>query len=208
MPIRAALFDIGGVLALAPDGTEPADQFDALFAQWDARHGTNGAIAAFVEDRRADASLGRISVASWEAGIAEAGRLDSDDLATFLRAFWDLYLGAWNEPLGAWIAAHRTRLRVGLLSNSGIGAREREEARYGLSARVDTIVYSHEEGIAKPNPRIYERACDRLKTPPHEVVFIDDIPANIDAARALGMQGVLFRDTAETIRLLDSIVRA
>jgi FMN phosphatase YigB (HAD superfamily) len=208
MPLRAALFDIGGVLALAPDGTEPADEFDALFARWDARQGTGRAIASFLESRRADASLGRITVAAWEAGLAEAGRLDADGLARFVHEFWDLYLGAWNEPLGAWIAANRPRLRVGLLSNSGIGAREREEARYGLAARVDTIVYSHEEGIAKPNRRIYELACGRLKTIPHEMVFVDDIPANIDAACALGMQGVLFRDTAETLRRLDALVRA
>jgi epoxide hydrolase-like predicted phosphatase len=96
----------------------------------------------------------------------------------------------------------RSRFRVGLLSNSFLGAREREEARYGLSARVDFVVYSHEVGLAKPNRRIYELACERFGLSPDEVIFVDDVPSNVDAARALGMSAVHFRDTASALREL------
>lgn len=44
----------------------------------------------------------------------------------------------------------------------------------------------------KPDDRIYTLACDRLGVSPIESVFIDDIHANVEAARRLGMKGIVF----------------
>lgn len=206
MTIRAVLFDIGGVLSLSPEATEPAEAFDAMFARWEARQGTQGALTAYLEASSMDGQLGRVSLDAWERGLAEAGRFEARDLSAFREEFWSIYLGAWNEPLGAWLAARRPGLRAGLLSNSFPGAREREEARFGLSARFDQLVYSHEVGLAKPDRRIFELACARIETPPHEVVFVDDVPANVDAAASLGIRVVLFRATAQALRELDALV--
>lgn len=96
-----------------------------------------------------------------------------------------------------------------ILSNSWVGAREKEQARHGFGEACDVIVYSHEEGLTKPDPRIYRLACERLDVAPDEVVFLDDLRANVEAARALGMRGLLFTgDTIATIRELRALLDA
>lgn len=66
------------------------------------------------------------------------------------------------------------------------------------------VVISAEEGIVKPNPEIYRIAMTRMGDPdPASVLFIDDKQENIDAARALGFQGHLFRDAQSLRTALD-----
>jgi putative hydrolase of the HAD superfamily len=52
---------------------------------------------------------------------------------------------------------------------------------------------------AKPDPAIYRHTLDKLGVAAQEAIFIDDIPANIAAARALGIDGILFT-TVEQLR--------
>jgi putative hydrolase of the HAD superfamily len=47
--------------------------------------------------------------------------------------------------------------------------------------------------MAKPEPRIYALAAQRLGLPPEECVFVDDLEANVNAAREAGMQGICYR---------------
>jgi putative hydrolase of the HAD superfamily len=72
----------------------------------------------------------------------------------------------------------------------------------------DVVVDSCEEGVRKPDPRIYERALERLGgIAPERAVFIDDAPGNVAGARALGMQAVLVApDPAEAIAELRQLV--
>jgi 2-haloacid dehalogenase len=58
------------------------------------------------------------------------------------------------------------------------------------------IVVSGEERVAKPDPRIYQIAERRFGRPPAELFFVDDSPANIDAAAGRGWQARLFIDAA------------
>ena len=60
------------------------------------------------------------------------------------------------------------------MSNSFVGAREREQAAYAFEDLVDEIVYSHEAGMSKPDPRIYALICARLDVRAQETVFLDD----------------------------------
>lgn len=62
----------------------------------------------------------------------------------------------------------------------------------------DAWVISAEVGMRKPEERIFLLAAERLGLPPEQCVFIDDIQANVDAATALGMAGVLHRDPLAT----------
>jgi FMN phosphatase YigB (HAD superfamily) len=72
----------------------------------------------------------------------------------------------------------------------------------------DLIIYSHEEGIAKPDRRIYELTCERLGVQAAEIVFLDDVEANVAAARAFGMQAILFRETKEAIAAIQACLQA
>jgi glucose-1-phosphatase len=90
------------------------------------------------------------------------------------------------------------------ISNSFVGATEREEARYGFSAVCDEIVYSHEVGIEKPDPRIFELALARLGVRPEESIFLDDLAVHVEAARALGMKAVLYESNAQAIAAIEA----
>ncbi len=58
----------------------------------------------------------------------------------------------------------------------------------------DGILVSGEEGMAKPDPRIFQRLLDRFNLPAERVVFIDDNRANIEAAAKLGLHAIHFTD--------------
>jgi epoxide hydrolase-like predicted phosphatase len=107
----------------------------------------------------------------------------------------------------AWARRLRSHYRVAILSNSADGARREEEARYGFSRVFDPIVYSHEVGLAKPDPRIYDLACDLLHCTPDEVVFIDNLVENVIGAREVGMHAIHHTDTAKTIRAVEDLLR-
>ena len=64
---------------------------------------------------------------------------------------------------------------------------------YGL---FDGEVVSCEEGVVKPEPEIYRRLLGRYGLDPAQTLFIDDRPANIAAAAALGIRGQLFDHSA------------
>jgi len=65
---------------------------------------------------------------------------------------------------------------------------------------VDVIVYSHEVGVAKPDPAIFALTRDRLGVQSQEIVFLDDHEANVHAARACGWHAVLHTDTELSIQ--------
>jgi putative hydrolase of the HAD superfamily len=54
--------------------------------------------------------------------------------------------------------------------------------------------------MRKPEPAIYRLTCERLGVEASECLFIDDIEVNCDAARAIGMTAVHFRDDEQAIR--------
>jgi epoxide hydrolase-like predicted phosphatase len=96
-------------------------------------------------------------------------------------------------------ALRRAGIRTCLLSNSW-GAND--YPRDVFPELFDAWVISGEVGMRKPEERIFLLAAERIGLPPEQCVFIDDIQANVDAAAALGMAGVLHRDPlATTARL-------
>ena len=68
----------------------------------------------------------------------------------------------------------------------------------------DIVVDSAFVGTRKPEPRIYEITLERLGVAPAEAVFIDDVEANCDAARDLGMRAVWFRSNDQAIEEIEA----
>jgi len=188
--LRAVLFDIGGVLAITPT--------TRWQERWEAKLGLGpGAIDAALADVYRAGTVGDVTVD--DVARTVAAKVSAEHAAVIIDDLWDEYLGQTNRRLLAYFAALRPRYRTGLLSNSWVGAREREQARHGFARHCDTIVYSHEEGMTKPGPRFYEVACARLGVRLQEVLFLDDIRGHVEAARGLGMTGVVFVDTGEAL---------
>jgi putative hydrolase of the HAD superfamily len=184
--VRWLLLDVGGVLELVDDADWPRRFRD----RWAARLGLT---PEEFDRRQAEADLPDSTTRSgveeeWWAGLGAAVGASGALLDAMRADFWDAYCGTANTELLDALRALRGRVGLAILSNSGDGAREEEERRYGFSRLFDPIRYSHETGLSKPDPRAFTAALDALDAASHEVLLIDDVPANIDAARALGMR--------------------
>jgi epoxide hydrolase-like predicted phosphatase len=201
MVVRAVVFDIGGVLAITPDlGTEE---------RWRDRLGlADGDYQARTRPIWRAGDRGEISLEEVHRQLASALAIDAATVDKFMADIWVEYLGTLNTELRDWFAALRPRYRTGILSNSFVGAREREAAAYGFPDLVDELIYSHEVGLAKPDPAVYQLTCDRLGVRPDELVFLDDIPVCVEAARALGIHAVLFQDNAQAITEIEALLAA
>ena len=114
--------------------------------------------------------------------------------------------GSLDEELAGFAAALRPRYSTALLSNSADGARREEQARYGFAELFGTIVYSHEVGFAKPDKQVYALLCGELGVAHAELVSLDDVQENVDAAIELGIHGVLHQSTAESIEAINSLI--
>ena len=75
-----------------------------------------------------------------------------------------------------------------------------------LKDRFDVFVESSVEGLRKPDPRIYELVCDRLRIQPAEAAFLDDIGSNLKPARAMGMTTIRVVEPENALAQLSSVV--
>lgn len=78
-----------------------------------------------------------------------------------------------------------THLRTAVVSNIGWDVRS-VFARHGVLGRVDEFVLSYEEGVVKPDPKLFEVACERLGVEPGEALMIGDSEEADGGARAVG----------------------
>ena len=196
--IKAVVLDIGSVLEVIDHSIFPAP--------FETRHGLAPGAVAAASDFVRDPGLGEIDEAGfrrhWQTrlGLSES---QADDL---MADYWRWYVGVLDAPLVDWFAALRGRgLKAAILSNSGPGAREAERG-WGFEEMTDDIVYSHEVGLAKPDPAIYELVRSRLGVAPEEIAFLDDVEANVLAARAAGWHAVLHEETARSIAQMERII--
>lgn len=192
MTIRAVVFDIGGVLEITPSigVTEKWEQYFQLPA---------GELDKRLYPVWRDGSIGTISEAEVHRGIGEIMGVDEAVVNAFMEDIWKEYLGTPNVELIEYFRCLRPRYKTAIISNSFVGAREREQERYQFGDMTDFILYSHEVGIAKPNPRIFEMACERLAIQPDEMIFLDDVERMVNAARELGIHAILFKDNQQAI---------
>jgi putative hydrolase of the HAD superfamily len=80
-----------------------------------------------------------------------------------------------------------------VLSNADSTLVGRMRDTHRIHHLFDDIVCSADVGMAKPDPRIYTLAAQRLGVPPELCVFVDDLERNLEAARTAGMHTVHFR---------------
>jgi epoxide hydrolase-like predicted phosphatase len=190
--IRAVVFDIGGVLEITPDL--------GIDRKWETRLGLPaGQMAERMYDVWLGGSLGTITLEDVHQAITDRLGLDERQVTEFVADLWREYLGTANTELIEYARGLRPRCRTGILSNSFVGAREREQAAYGFEDLVDEIVYSHEAGMSKPDRRIYALVCSRLDVRPDETVFLDDTAVCVAGAREAGIHAIRYQDNAQAI---------
>jgi epoxide hydrolase-like predicted phosphatase len=186
---RTVLFDYGGVLT-TPLGPS--------FATFEASHGIDqGRCFALLVAASRGEDGGII-------GALERGEMEADDFEARLRALLvdagfrppaevhllDGLFGGVHLEEGTWELAAQVRAMgatTGLLSNSwgmGIYPWDRVEAHFDLT------VISGQVGLRKPDPAIYQLAIERSGGDAADCLFIDDLPANLEVARELGMRTI------------------
>lgn len=195
--MQAVVFDIGGVLEITPPTgwrDRWREQRGIRQEQFDGR----------LRDLARPGSVGEISYAYYVDQVRARLGLDATAADAFMDDLWAEYLGTPNTELIEFFTGLRGRVRTGILSNSFVGAREREQERYGFADRCDVVMYSHEEGLMKPDPAFYAIVCERLGVTPEQAVFVDDLGVCVEGAEAVGMTGVLHRDNATTIAAVEA----
>ena len=75
-----------------------------------------------------------------------------------------------------------------------------------VMALFDHVIESSKVGIRKPDPRIYQMACEAIGVMPGEAVYLDDLGINLKPARALGMTTIKVGDPDEALRALEQAV--
>ena len=184
--IRAVIFDIGRVLIrvdlsramaglsqaipLTPEELWKALQNDPHWMDW---------------------QEGRISPRDWHLHITKrlGGALSFDEFTT-----------AWNSALDPkpiqseeFLSGLAKKYKMAVLSNTDPIHMANEEGRYEFFRHFPVRIYSYRVGASKPNPLIYREALRGCKVSAQEAVFIDDVAAYVEAAKQLGMQGIVYQ---------------
>jgi HAD superfamily hydrolase (TIGR01509 family) len=182
-PIRVVLFDVGGVLV----------QLSGV-----------ATVLGWVADRWTPAELWHRWLQSPAVRAFETGRCDADKFAADLVAELELGVGpalflesfaGW--PSGLYPGAHELVARIpshitrALLSNSNALHWDRVVDDFGLGALFEHRFVSHLTGKIKPDPDAFEHVVSSLGCDAASVFFLDDNLMNVEAARAIGMQGAV-----------------
>ena len=92
-----------------------------------------------------------------------------------------------------WVKALKEKgYRVYYLSNFSEKARRDCADALGFLELTDGGVFSYPEHVIKPDEAIFRLLTDRYGIDPKKAVFIDDMPANVEAAKRLGFRGIVY----------------
>lgn len=105
---------------------------------------------------------------------------------------------------------HRHGLALAIVSNSTRAEQQGKLDRLGIAPLFSALVLSGDDGIAKPDPRIFRRALDAIDVAAADAVMIGDrVPIDVHGARAAGLRALWFNargdepGTVEALRLWD-----
>lgn len=199
MTIKAIVFDIGGVLEITPDL--------GLDKKWEQKLKLKpGELNLRLGDIWRGGSIGTISIEEVHKRIGEIMGWSQGQVNEFMDDIWQEYLGTLNVELVEYFRSLRPRYQTAIISNSFVGAREKEVEHYQFDTVCDFIIYSHEVGLRKPDPKIFALACERLGLQPNEVIFVDDHQEVYASAQEMGMHCIEFRDNAQVIAEIEACI--
>ena len=121
------------------------------------------------------------------------GRLTCSDGEQFLAAFTDIF---WrnDEVCGSDPATEAEKYRIVLASNTTRAHFDAYSKQFvDALAHFDHPGTSFEARARKPEPAFFAHIQRHARAEPHECVFIDDLPTNVEAAEKFGWKGVVYR---------------
>ncbi len=202
--IEAILWDFGGVFTTSP--------FEA-FARFEKARGLPKDFIRTINSTNPDSN----AWARFESSVTDADEFD-EEFRREAEAYGhsvrgkdvlELLSGEFRPRMIAALAECKKHYKVGCITNNmkkaGDGpamatSDDRAEQATKVMAMFDVIVESSVEGVRKPQPRIYEIACERLGVVPSQAVFLDDLGINLKPARAMGMTTIKVVTEEQAIR--------
>ena len=112
-----------------------------------------------------------------------------------------------ESQLISFIRSSRSVLKTALCTDAPDWLREQLTEGWKIADLFDVIIISSEVGLMKPDPEMYHLTLERLRILPQEAIFIDDKENNVIGAQAVGMVGIQFKDSTQTIREIDRILK-
>ena len=209
--IEAILWDFGGVFTTSP--------FEA-FARFEKARGLPKDFIRTINSTNPDSN----AWARFESSVIDADgfdhefRQEAEALGHSVRGkdVLELLSGEFRPRMIAALVECKKHYKVGCITNNmkkaGDGpamatSNDRAEQAAKVMAMFDVIVESSVEGVRKPQPRIYEIACERLGVAPEQAVFLDDLGINLKPARAMGMTTIKVVTEEQAIRELAAATR-
>jgi epoxide hydrolase-like predicted phosphatase len=203
-PIRAVVFDFGGVL-ITPITTllaEVAAWHDVSMVEMlDVLMGPRETSTADHPWHRAE--RGELAIAEMQREVvpfAEAAgvTLRGDEYERVLCGEFTV-----RAPIIERIRRLRDDgYRLGLLTNSFLEFREHIESHIDFTV-FDVVVDSSEVGHRKPEPAIYELTTTMLGVPATQILYLDDFAANVEGAKAAGWRTIHVTDVESALHELD-----
>jgi glucose-1-phosphatase len=184
--IDAVVFDLGNVL-IKVDETIARDRFAARTGK------TAGAIESYFHTtpHATNLALGKITGQQFYRTIAKDLDFDGD---------YDEFAAIWSEiftPIESMLelsASLATGLSRIILSNTNAIHVRYIREHFPVIEEFDDLILSHEVGLLKPDRAIYELTLRRSGLEAGRTVFIDDLEANVEGARRVGMQSFQFEN--------------
>jgi putative hydrolase of the HAD superfamily len=101
---------------------------------------------------------------------------------------------------------HRRGIPLYCLSDMPVSVYAHVRLRHEFWDAFSGIIISGEVKMMKPEREVFEHLLTRFKLDPRQTVFIDDLPLNIEGARAVGLHAIQFRDAAQCAQELDALM--
>lgn len=206
--IKAVLWDFGGVIT-----TSPFEAFNRFEAQHDLPKDFIRSINATNPQTNAWAQLESSQISVDEFDEAFAREASEKGYEVRGQQVLELLSGDLRPEMVRALHIIKPRYKMGCITNnvknSGEGpgmARDAERASQisDVMDLFDHVVESSKVGIRKPDPGIYEIACEILEIEPQEAVFLDDLGINLKPAKALGMKTIKVVDAGKALAELGS----
>jgi epoxide hydrolase-like predicted phosphatase len=188
--IRAVFFDFGGVLLQHADGVDHKE----LEAIHDLPERTL-LECVYIESRYMDHQVGACTQEEWIDSVIEAlakrlGRTKAEEIWS---AFEQAERNLNPDMISLVQRLKEAGYKVGIISNTTPDMEERLRERFPELLEIfHDIIGSGDVQLAKPDPRIWHLAMERLEVKPEESVFADDMRSYAAAACELGMHGFHF----------------
>jgi 2-haloacid dehalogenase len=186
---RAVVFDLGGVLL-----------------DWNPRHLYR---KLFDDEAEMNRFLSEVCTMEWHHAhdlgvppeqtvppLVQAHPEYADHIRAWARRSEEMVAGPIEESVEILRALRERGVPVYALTNMETWTYPDRRDRYPFLGWFDGTVVSGFEGVAKPDPRIYELLLDRFGLEPQTTLLIDDSPENVAAARGVGLRAIRFESPA------------